>query len=296
MRVLVTGAGGFVGQRLCRILATEGHEVTALFHPESVPRASAILQGCAARILGLDLADLQSADLPQSADAVITLAQARNFRDFPARAEETFAVNVLANVRLLQWAAAAGVRTIVHASSGGIYGGRPAGQFHETDLLAVDSPIGFYLGSKLCSEIVLQNFRQFFSTTVILRPFFIYGPMQRKDMFVARLIESVRSGRPIQLQGRDGLRINPVFVEDAAVAFARALKLEGSHVINVAGPDIVTLRELADTIGGLTGRAPVFEAKDGAPVDYVGDTVQAERKLGMQLTRLAPGLLATLGI
>ena len=295
MRIVVTGAAGFVGHRLCRVLANDGHEVTALVHPDSFARASDMLRGNVSRVIGADLGALRATDLPQSADAVITLAQARNFRDFPARADETFAVNVLANLLLLQWAAKSGVQTVVHASSGGIYGGRPAGQFQETDLLAVDSPLGFYLGSKLCSEIVLQNFRQLFKTTVILRPFFIYGPNQRKDMFVARMIDSVQSGRSIQLQGRDGLRTNPIFVEDVAIGFARALALKGSHVINVAGPDVLTLRELAETIGTLAGRAPVFETKEGAPVDYVADTLQAERKLDLRLTRFAAGLRTTLG-
>ena len=295
MRIVVTGAAGFVGHRLCRVLAGEGHEVTALVHPDSLSRASRVLGESAARVVGVDLAALHAAELPQSADAVITLAQARNFRDFPTRAEETFAVNVLANLRLLQWAAGAGVRVVVHASSGGIYGGRPAGQFHETDLLAVDSPLGFYLGSKLCSEIVLQNFRQLFKTMVILRPFFIYGPDQRKDMFVARMIDSVRSGRSIQLHGSEGLRTNPIFVDDVAIGFARALELEGSHVINVAGPDVITLRALAEMVGAHTGRAPVFEENAGAPVDYVGDTLQAERKLGLRLTPFATGLRTTLG-
>ena len=294
MRILVTGAAGFVGQRLCRVLAGQGHEVTALVHPDSMQRAEGLLAPFTRRILAADLGALSVADLPRAADALITLAQARHFRDFPATAEETFAVNVLANLQLVRWAMDAGVRRIVHASSGGIYGGRKDAHLQESDLLAVDSPLGFYLGSKLCSEIVVQNFRPLFGGVVILRPFFIYGPRQQAHMFVARMIDSVRTGRPVRLQGPDGLRTNPIYLDDAVQAFAGAIALEGAHVINVAGRDVVSLRDMCERIGAEVGRAPVFETVDGAPVDYVADTAQAEQKLGLELTPFLTGLRATL--
>src|SRR5262249_49632632 len=163
-------------------------------------------------------------DLPGRADAVFSLAQARRFREFPEMAEETFAVNVQATLTLLQWALSSGVERFIQVSSGGVYGsGRQSSLLCETDPLAMHSPIGFYLGTKLCSEVIFQNYSHFFRSAVTLRPFFIYGPGQRKDMFVARLIESIRTGARVRLQGENGLRMNPIFVEDAAAATARAL-------------------------------------------------------------------------
>jgi UDP-glucose 4-epimerase len=295
MRVLVSGAAGFVGHRLCHALANLGHDVIALVHPDSTERARRLIAASVSDIVACDLATLSAADLPRSADALITLGQARHFRDFPGKADETFSVNVVANLRLLQWAVSAGVRKIVHASSGGIHGRRNDGELRETDLVAVDSPAGFYLGSKLCSEIVLQNFRQFFETVVILRPFFIYGPQQRKDMFVARIIESVRNNVPVLLQGKDGLRVNPIFVEDAVQAFARAHDLRGCNICNIAGPDIVTLRQLSELIGAAVNLRPQYEVDmSQQPVDYVGTTAQAERLLGLSSTSLRQGLALTI--
>ena len=99
---------------------------------------------------------------PEKADILITLAQSARFREFPEQVQEVFSINVVTNLRLIEWAISAGVRRIVHASSGGVYGASGQVAFVETDLLAVDPPLGFYLGSKLCSEIVPQNFQQFF--------------------------------------------------------------------------------------------------------------------------------------
>lgn len=294
MKILVSGAGGFVGKRLVLRLAHAGHEVVALLRRPVAPEEAHYFAHSGVRSLTTDLTNIDVAALPEGVDALMTLAQSSRFREFPEQAEEVFAVNVTSNLQLLQWAVRSGVKRVVHASSGGIYGGRPGGQILETDLLAVDSPLGFYLGSKLCSEVVFQNYRHFFEAAVILRPFFIYGPGQRPDMFVARLIESVRESRPVSLQGPDGLRVNPVYVNDAAAAFAAALDLRGAHVVNVAGPDVLTLRQVCDRIGQIVGRDPVYEQRAGSPVDYVGDMAQARDKLLPDPTPFAVGLEKTI--
>jgi nucleoside-diphosphate-sugar epimerase len=245
------------------------------------------------RRIETDLAAPGFTRLLPTADAVIALAQSGNFRNFPREAGEIFAVNVAAQLALLQWARELGVRRFVYASSGGIYGARARPFVQETDLLAVDSPLGFYLGTKLCAEVIFQNFRQFFDTAVILRPFFVYGPGQRTDMLIPRLIESVRIGRPIQLQGESGLRLNPIFVEDAAAAFTAALALEGCHVLNVAGPDVLSLREIGEAIGRRVRREPVFERVPGTPSDYVANTEAARTLLRMPQTPFEEGLART---
>ena len=295
MKIAITGAGGFLGKRLTRRLAAAGHEVIAILRGDPAPEDRPYFNAPGTRVLKLDLAALDCARLPRDIDAIYSIAQSSHFRSFPEKAEDIFSVNVTANMKLLQWAMENKVGRFVFASSGGVYGGRQGGEWIESEPLSVDSALGFYLGTKLCAEVILQNCRQFFGTMAILRPFFIYGPGQRKDMLIARMVESVRNGQPIYLQGRDGLRLNPVFVDDAAEAFVRALDLQGWHVINVAGPAAVSLRQIGEKIGALLGKAPVFEIKDGTPVDYVGATDSVRSKLGMKLTGIDEGLRAAVG-
>ena len=130
----------------------------------------------------------------------------------------------------------------------------------------------------------------FFETAVILRPFFIYGPGQRNDMFIARLIESVKSGKSIQLQGEEGLRVNPLYVEDAAVTIANSLDLTGSHIINLAGPDILTLKEVSGIIGQILNRDPIFEYQKGIATDYIGNMEQAVIKLDHPMNPFTQGI------
>jgi len=293
VNILITGAGGFVGKRLTRYLAEQGHHIFAIVRSLPLAEDQHYFSSGRVQLLQADLSSLDCDQFPEKVDALYTLAQSAHFREFPEQAEDIFAVNIAANFKLWQWAVKTGVRRCIHVSSGGIYGGKPGKVFHEDDLLAVDSPLGFYLSSKLCSEIIFQNYHDFFETAMILRPFFIYGPGQRQDMFIPRLIESVKTGKVIFLQGDHGLRVNPVFVNDAVVAFANALHLEGCHIINVAGPDVLSLRQIGETIGRIMGKEPVFEIKDESPMEFVGNTEQAMKKLKQPMTAFVKGISLT---
>jgi nucleoside-diphosphate-sugar epimerase len=296
MNILVTGASGFVGKRLVRDLAEKEHQVHGIVRNEPKPEDNSYFFSPRVKLVRMNLAEPFWGALPEDIDTVYALAQSTHFRDFPEKAEDVFAVNITANFHLLQWALKIGVRRFIHVSSGGIYGGKLGKVFQEDDSLAVDSPLGFYLGSKLCSEIIFQNYRSFFETAVILRPFFIYGPDQQKDMFISRLIDGVRRGSSLQLQGKNGLKVNPIFVNDAVVAFANALDLSGFHIINIAGPDVLHLRRIGEIIGEAVGKQPVFEKKEGTPVDYVANTEQAVSKLKQPLTSFEEGISLTVGI
>jgi nucleoside-diphosphate-sugar epimerase len=290
MNILLTGAGGFVGRRLVALLARARHEVLAVVHRPPHEEHREFFDYPTVTVRQLDLAEGDLGLLGRRFDAVIALAQSQYFRDFPERADDIFAVNVAAHLKLLEWSRSRGVKRFIYASSGGIYGSSARVGVAETELLAVDSPLGFYLGSKLCAEVVFQNYRHYFETAAILRPFFIYGPGQRSDMLIPRLIHAVREGTPIRLQGTDGLRVNPIYVDDAAAAFAAALELRGCQVINVAGPETATLRDIGERIGRLLRRAPVFEEAPGAPSDYVANIDAARALLGAPRTFLDAGL------
>jgi nucleoside-diphosphate-sugar epimerase len=280
---------------LVPLLAHAGHRVVAVVHGLPAGDHRACFDHPSIDVHEIDLATAELRIRDSGCDAVVALAQSQYFRDFPERARDIFAVNVHAQLRLLEWSRTSGVKRFVYASSGGIYGSRARQHVAENELLAVDSPLGFYLGSKLCAEIMFQNYRHFFETAVILRPFFIYGPGQRRDMLIPRLVHAVQSGRPIQLQGTDGLRLNPIYVDDAAQAFAAALRLTGCRVLNVAGSETVTLRELGERIGREVKRPPVFETVPGVPSDYVANTDAANALLGPPRVSLDAGLARTVG-
>lgn len=283
-KVLVTGASGLIGACLLRSFGPED-SVYALSRSGRLPTATQTIQ--------IDLGKPWSTDsLPRDIETVVHLAQSEHFRDFPLRAEDVFAVNTQSTVKLLDYARSIGVRQFVLASSGGVYGGGSGSLSEETPVRA-DGKLGFYIGTRICSELLSECYSGYMNV-ICLRFFFAYGPGQQSHMLIPRLIESIRSGGAVTLRGDTGLRLNPIYVDDAALAVRHAMTLQGSHKINIAGPTALSLREMADEIGRLVGRTPQFEVQAaGSSHDLVADTARMRRLLCEPRTSFSEGIAGT---
>jgi UDP-glucose 4-epimerase len=267
-RIVMTGATGLIGRSVVDVLKGE-HDLISVGRnppPKGVEWVNVDLNSP----LGLS-------SMPASADSVIYLAQSAHFRDFPKRAEEIFRVNIASVQQMLDWARGAGAQRFIYASSGGIYG-HGSQSFREDDLISAKNELGYYLASKKCGELLAENYANCF-TVVILRFFFVYGPAQRQTMLIPRLIMSVRDGEPIQLQGEDGIRINPTHVSDAVAATVRALELSNSHTINVGGPDVLSMREIVEEIGLALNRKPNFSVDQSSTPRHLSGDISKMREL-----------------
>lgn len=283
--IIVTGASGLVGSHLLPLFGPE-QDIHVLGRRPAGDLPANV------RHHDVDLGSaFDIAGLPGRADAIVYLAQSDRYREFPAGASDMFDVNVAAPLRLLDYARRAGVGKFVYASSGGVYGGSPNAVSEELTLPA-RGDLGFYLATKLCSEMLAQNFASLFDV-VLLRFFFVYGPGQKRQMLIPRLIDHVVLGNPVMLQGDEGIRINPVHAGDAAQAVRASLGLTGSHTINIAGPEILSIRQICDEIGRQAGREPAYEV--AAPArDLVADIRVMSETLLAPARRFADSLPALL--
>ncbi|HEY0148215.1 MAG TPA: NAD(P)-dependent oxidoreductase [Allosphingosinicella sp.] len=280
MRSIVFGAGGLLGAHLVPVLTEQG--------PVHAVGRSAVAAASGVTPLAIDLAKaIDPATLPSEIDSVAYLAQSSRFRDFPEAAGDIFQVNTASLLAMLDFARRAGARNFVYASTGGVYA--PSDDVvTETSPLA--SPMGFYPASKRAAELLCEAFAPFMNV-VILRYFFIYGPGQKRDMLIPRLVDNVREGRPIGLDGQDGLRINPVHAADAAAATAAAMRLDRSATVNVAGPETLSLRDIACAIGASVGREPNFEVHaDRRPASLIAGTAGMADLLVPPRRRLADSI------
>jgi nucleoside-diphosphate-sugar epimerase len=161
VRVLLTGASGFIGSHVARSFAARGDDVVAFAGDLREPFAFA-----------------------EPFDAVVHLAQSRRYRD-PDGADDVRAVNVEATGRLIALAPA----TFVLASSGSVYAPR-ADPIREEDELGAT---GTYAESKQAAEELVRA-----RGGAILRFFTVYGPGQR-GMLVANLVDRVLAGEPVEV-------------------------------------------------------------------------------------------------
>lgn len=226
-----------------------------------------------------DLGSAQSAaGWPASCDTVIYLAQSREWRRFPDGAADVFAVNVAGVFHAAEYARKAGARRFVLASTGSIYDASTS-PLTEDQPLHFTEPRRFYVEAKIAAELLIRPYIASMSV-VVLRLFVPYGPGQSNDMLLPQLVRKVAGGHPVMLDGADGLRLNPIAIADVVETFVRSTRLEGSHTLNVAGPEVLSLRRVAHAIGRTIGREPLFDERGGPERALIGDTSALERALG----------------
>jgi UDP-glucose 4-epimerase len=284
--ILITGSNGLIGHELVNNLKNE-HEVYAI---------SRSMKG---NVDGIEYINVNFSEnwseeiLPKQIDVIYHLAQSEHFREFPSKSLEIFNVNTSSTLKLLEYGRKAQCKQFIYASSGGVYGNAEKG-FVEDEPLVNKGNLGFYLSTKFCSELLVENYNSFFDI-VITRFFFVYGERQDKSMLIPRLIENIKNGNEISLQGNEGIKINPIYVTDASNALSQMIALsKGNYKFNIGGNEILSLREICETIGELIGKAPKFKILKEEPKNLIGDISKMKEMLTTPVTSINSGLSSLL--
>ncbi|MEW6096968.1 MAG: NAD(P)-dependent oxidoreductase [bacterium] len=261
MKILITGATGFIGSNLVKFLS-EGNNLYCLTRSEiNLPEGNNV------KWIRQDLSDdLSYSRLPKNLDVIIHLAQSRHYKEFPKEVFDIFDINVRSTLTLLEYGRKVGIKKIILASSGGIYG-YSYEKFAESSII---TPVNFYLSSKYCAELLTANYKDYFST-VVFRLFFVYGEGQ-KNMLFPRLIESIKNDQPISIYGKEGVKINPIYIRDVVKTFKSALDYSVKGIFNIGGDEEISIKALAELIGKSIGKKPKFTYQQTAyPGDILGD-------------------------
>lgn len=293
MRALVTGAAGFIGSQLVGHLLGAGWEVLGVDARDPAPTS----QHRRLRRARIDLvaADPQSLDrLCEGVDVIFHLAGQTGVRsswaDGFARCSRD---NIDATQRLLEAARRHPVGRFVFASSSSVYG-NAVGRAHEDHPTVPHSPYGV---TKLAAELLCRAYAANFGVpTVSLRYFTVYGPGQRPDMSIHRMIRAALGHEPFHLYGDGSQAREFTFVTDVvrATALAATASLPGGAVINVSGGAAQSITDTIRQVESAVGRSvPVVrgKAKPGDVQVISANLERARSLLGWQpLVPIALGL------
>jgi UDP-glucose 4-epimerase len=266
--IIVTGARGFVGSAVAGALEAADFDVVRVTRNEWDMREP-----------------LSAPRFPSRADAIVHAAA---ITDSSARDLER--VNVAASGELASFAATHRTGHVVFVSTGGVYGmGTRA--WLESDPLR---PYDAYSESKAQAEQVFLDRSGDYSVT-ITRLFFPYGFGQRGRL-IPNLIDRIAADQTIELHNATGSpTINPIFIDDVAASFVDIVRAAIGGIINLAGPDSLTIREIATVIADQMRMVARFSHGSEPDFTLLGDT---SRLRGLfqhaSLTSFRCGLAATM--
>lgn len=298
-RVLVTGAGGFIGANLVRALLTTGAEVWCLTRPS--PRVPWRLKEAAddIRLLPVGLErypDLRAALREANPSLIYHLAAYGNSSRHRS-VSRMIAVNIRGTDNLLRSAAEAGCRRLIHTGSSSEYGflDRPLAEEE------LPRPMSHYAVSKLAATNLCRYYARMRGLPALtLRLFSVYGPFEDPRRFIPVAVRAALSGRPLPLTGGDEAH-DFVYVGDVVEALLLAAGLEdpGGGVINICGGRQWTNLEVAREIERVLGRKIDLRPGEYPPRSWDSPVWVGERKLAKKLlnweprTTLAAGLKLT---
>ena len=268
MRTLVTGAAGFIGSTLVDRLLADGHSVVGVDdlssgRSENIVAAerSAEFEFAKADIVDADLIGLLADAKPE---VVFHLAAQIDVRHSVADPQVDTTINVVGTVRLAEAARRAGVRKIVHTSSGGSIYGTP--QIFPTPEDVPADPASPYAAGKVAGEVYLNMFRNLYGLECShIAPGNVYGPRQDphgEAGVVAIFSRALLAGRPTKIFGDGTDTRDYVFVDDVVDAFVKASGRDGGgQRFNVGTGVETSVRQLHSVIAKAAGAAdePEFE-------------------------------------
>lgn len=268
--ILVTGAAGFIGARICELLKERDVHVVAIdnFDPYYDVRLKRYRWERLKQLGHIECYEMDITDVPAleglfakyAFDAVVNMAAMAGVRYSIENPNKYFKVNTSGFVGLLEVMRKSDVKQIVQASTSSLYAGL---QMPFLETLDVRTPISPYAASKLGAEALGYTYSSLHGFDItVLRYFTVYGPAGRPDMAPFRFAEWCLRGEKIQLFGDGKQSRDFTFVDDIALGTIAALekRLPGFEIINLGGGgERTTILEMIKMIGEISGNRPIIE-------------------------------------
>ena len=251
MRLLVTGARGFIGAGIVRAAHSQGHEVVAADYSDQgrdLPEGVEAIQGDITR------PEEWQAGF-EGVDAVVHCAAIHRPDEIAEATVRAIEVNLRGTRLMLQAAADAGVKRFVHLSSAKAYG-EPLGYPSREDYLV--NPVESYGLAKVVTEDYCRHFTTHSDMRCVsLRPFSVYGPGQDLSTgYIGQLLEAWTAGTPVALSGHADFVRDFVHIDDVVdICLAAALDDQPFDIVNVGSGSPTTLKELVELFARLSGAA-----------------------------------------
>jgi UDP-glucuronate 4-epimerase len=299
MKILLTGAAGFIASHFAERLLAEGRAVVGLdsfddfYDPNIKERNLSVARDH--EDFTLFRGDIRDPELlnslPDGIDTIVHIAARAGVRPSISDPVLYYDVNVNGTLRLLELARERGIRRFVFASSSSVYGNQGTVPFSEDH--RVDNPISPYAATKKAGELMAHAYSHLYGMTCLcLRFFTVYGPRQRPDLAIHKFARMMEAGEELPMFGDGTSQRDYTYIDDILQGVEGALKWawenEGSYeIVNLGESRTVELGEMIKVLGqelGVTPRIRRLPMQPGDVERTFADISKARRLLGYQPT------------
>ncbi|RMF15990.1 MAG: NAD-dependent epimerase [Alphaproteobacteria bacterium] len=232
MKILVTGAAGFIGMHVSRALAARGDEVVgidnlnAYYDPAlKAARLAKLAKLDRFRFVRLDITDREGIDrlfAEEEFERVVHLAAQAGVRHSLSDPHAYADANLVGFLNILEACRHHEIAHLVYASSSSVYGGNTRMPFSESD--NVDHPVSLYAATKKANELMAHSYAHLYRLpTTGLRFFTVYGPWGRPDMALFLFTRAILEGRPIEVYNEGRMRRDFTYIDDIVEGVVRTL-------------------------------------------------------------------------
>jgi NAD dependent epimerase/dehydratase len=268
-KVMVTGAGGFIGSQLTAQLLAMGCTVTAVVHYNSFNRwgwLDFIDAGEAKQRLNVFPGDIRDPNgmltAMQGCDAVFHLAALIGIPYSYHSPDVYVDTNVKGTLNILQAARQLGVKRVIHTSTSEVYG---TAQFVPITELHPVNPQSPYAATKAGADfLALTFYRSFETPVVVVRPFNTYGPRQSARAIIPTIITQILAGKKTLTLGSITPTRDLNYVKDTALGFIKAAESEMAlgEVVNLGSNYEISVGDLAEKIANQIGTTITINSTD----------------------------------
>lgn len=304
MKVLVTGACGFIGWKVSELLIKKGYEVVGLDNMNSYYdvnlkewRLNDLKRYSQFKFYRCDienLLELEEIFKEEKPEGIINLAARAGVRYSTINPFVYISTNVLGTLNILELMKKYGINKIILASTSSLYAGKKVPYKED---MPTETPISPYAASKKSAEMLLYTYHYLYNMEcVVLRYFTVYGPAGRPDMSYFRFIKQIDMGEAITLFGDGKQRRDFTYIDDIAngTVLAYEKKISNFEVINLGNNNPIELLKVINLIENTLGKKAIINFQPFNKADMFetyADISKAENILGWKPeTDIADGI------
>ena len=296
--ILVTGAAGFIGSRVCKLLLEEGQQVCGIDNLNDAYdvrvkqyRLKQLQRHKNFAFFKIDIARLNEShqDLTNTIHqlrigAIINLAAQAGVRQSLQNPWIYYDTNITGTLNLLEICREQKIPKFILASTSSVYGLDAPLPTPET--ASSDHPIQPYAASKKGAEVLCHAYHSLYGIDIsVFRYFTVYGPAGRPDMSMFRFVKWITEGSPVLLYGDGEQTRGFTFVDDIARGTILGLKQLGYEIINLGGHENIKMNTLIKLIESKVGKSAKINRLPANPADMLAnwaDVSKAKQLLGWE--------------